>query len=633
MSTAQARNVGYAFIKALDNMYRAPQTLLSELDLFAEGHREQLRALNATAPEPVDMCAHDQIRRMTAECSDSAAICAWDGSLTYSELDDITNRLAHHLITLGVEPEVVVPLCFEKSIWAVIAMVSVVKAGGAVLFLDPSHPEERRQFIMNQVSAKFVLASSQHSGLFTSIINTLTINDGTIQGLPTCTGPPKSGVKPSSLMYVIFTSGSTGTPKGCMVEHRNFCSGVMYQQSLSITIHRGDRVLQLASYSFDVSIMETFTALMNGACVCIPDQAEVSNSLTSVINDMEATWAFLTPSLARVIDPADVKSMRSIVMGGEALSRTDVVRWADAVQLSNGYGPSECSIAATCNPNLTRRSDPTNIGSPMGGLCWVVDANNHDRLVPIGAVGELLVEGPIVARGYLKNAEKTAAVFIENPAWLEDQGALGSGIRRMYKTGDLVRQNPDGTISFVGRKDDQVKLRGQRLELGEIEHHLPTDTRIHHSMVLAPKNGPLKGRLVAVLTLKNITREEGKGITLVGRDQIHAAGVQLGELRVALADHVPAYMVPTTWIVLQSMPLTASGKLNRVAVKSWLEGMDMETNKRVNEAMVMEVEEVENTAPKSTAEVIIQKTYGQVLGMRPEEVSILDSHQKVQAKC
>jgi amino acid adenylation domain-containing protein/non-ribosomal peptide synthase protein (TIGR01720 family) len=624
MSVAQARNVGYAFTKALENLVHTPHSLLGELDLFAEDHREQVMTWNATMPALVDMCSHDEIMKRTAESPEATAISAWDGELTYGELDRITHNLAQSLASYGVGPEVVVPLCFEKSIWAVVAMISVVKAGGSLLFLDPSHPEERRQFIMHKVSASLVMASSQHSALFTSKINTLTINGDMIRDLPICNGPPKSNVKPSNLMYVIFTSGSTGTPKGCMVEHRNFCSGVVHQRVPSNTIKHGDRVLQLASYSFDVSIMETFTALMNGACVCIPHQATVASSLTSVINEMGITWAFLTPSLARVINPSDITGMRSIVLGGEAVSRADVAKWAGGVvQISNGYGPSECSIAATCNPTLTLQSDPNNIGGPMGGLCWVVEAANHDRLVPIGAVGELLIEGPIVARGYLKNAEKTAAVFVENPAWLKIEGL---SVRRMYKTGDLVRQNADGTINFVGRKDDQVKLRGQRIELGEIEHHVHSDPQVHHAMVLRISQGLLKGRLVAVLTLRNVEEEKEAigGIALLGKDQIAAAGVKLAELRDTLGDHVPGYMVPTTWVAIKRMPLTASGKLNRNVVKSWLDGMDSDTYTQVNEAMVAE-EETDNTEPKSPMESIIQKIYGQVLGISAEEVSNLES--------
>jgi acyl-coenzyme A synthetase/AMP-(fatty) acid ligase len=259
----------------------------------------------------------------------------------------------------------------------------------------------------------------------------------------------------------------------------------------------------------------------------------------------------------------------------------------------------------------------------MGGLCWVVEAANHDRLVPIGAVGELLVEGPIVARGYLKNAEKTAAVFVENLAWLKSEG---SSVRRMYKTGDLVRQNPDGTINFVGRKDDQVKLRGQRIELGDIEHHVHSAPQVHHSMVLRISNGLLKGRLVAVVTLRNVEegKEEAGGMALLRKDELAAAGVQLAELRDALGDHVPGYMVPTTWVALQRMPLTASGKLNRNVVKSWLDRMDSDTYAQVNAAMVAE-EETDNTEPKSAMESIVQKVYGQVLGVAADEVSTLDS--------
>lgn len=215
-----------------------------------------------------------------------------------------------------------------------------------------------------------------------------------------------------------------------------------------------------------MSILEIITALTVGACICVPNERAKSRGIATVINNFHINWAFLTPSVVKLIKPEDVPNLRTLILGGEALSTHDVETWAEHLQLVNGYGPSECSIAAAGNPHLTRTTDPANIGRAIGGVCWITEAQDHNRLAPIGTVGELLIEGPIVARGYLNNPEKTAEVFIENPAWVEK--VEGQPPRRLYKTGDLVHYNPDGTINFIGRKDNQVKVRGQRLELGKL---------------------------------------------------------------------------------------------------------------------------------------------------------------------
>ena len=181
-----------------------------------------------------------------------------------------------------------------------------------------------------------------------------------------------------------------------------------------------------------------------------------------LINDMAISWAFLTPSLAKTIKPSDIPNLKTLASGGEPLAKIDVETWAAHLQLINGYGPSECSIAATGNTHMTPDTNPANIGWPVGGLCWVVHADDHDKLLSIGDVGELLIEGPILTRGYLKNQAKTDEVFITRPAW-GPRTSVGE-VRRLYKTGDLAKFNPDGSIHFVGRKDTQVKLRGLRIE-------------------------------------------------------------------------------------------------------------------------------------------------------------------------
>ena len=569
-------------------------------------------------PEKKEVCAHEQIMQQVATYPEAPAICSWDGDFTYRKLNRLSNRLAHHLVSLGVGPEVIVPLCFEKSAWAIVAMLAVMKAGGAIVFLDASHPMSRIEEILQQVGAEFVLVSSRHSQLLASRITVHVINRDVVEHLPFRAGAPITNVKPTNVLYVIFTSGSTGTPKGCLVEHASFCSGVIYQRKFANFIQCTSRVLQLASYSFDVSILEIVSALMIGACICVPSQEAASSGIANIINDMEINWAFLTPSLVRIINPEDVPGMKTLVLGGEALSRIDVETWSEKLQLVNGYGPSECSIAATCNPSLDRNSDPANIGRPMGGLCWVVDPIDHNRLVPIGAVGELLVEGPILARGYLNNPEKTAAAFIRNPTWLQHEKS--DGPRRLYKTGDLVRNNPDGTIHFIGRKDTQVKLRGQRIELGDIEHHLYADSRIHHAMVIRTTTGCCKDRLVAVVTLKGIAPPEIQeaGISVVTRSQLDMAAIRVTDLRDTLMDHVPNYMVPTTWIVLHEIPLTISGKMNRMAVKTWVDKMDVETFQAINDLMV----EKSDPASATDMESKLQEAFSHVLDLPVDQVTM-----------
>lgn len=622
MSPEQAQHVAFAFRKALYNILLTPQDTVKSTNLFDVGHSQQVMEWNHAVPENKIICAHNEIMNNAAEYPDAPAICSWDGNLTYRELDEASNHLANHLVDLGVGPEVIVPLCFEKSLWAVISMISVIKAGGGIVFLDPSHPIERRQHVIDTVGAKMVLTSQDHSPLFTSTIETHIINSETLDDMTFRPQPPTTSVNPSNTLYVIFTSGSTGTPKGCVIEHQNFCSGVMYQKPYSNFIQRQSRVLQLASYTFDVSIMEIISALMVGACICMPSQEAIQGSLTKAINDMQATWAFLTPSLARILNPDEVSSMRTMVLGGEALSKTDIYTWAHKLQLVNGYGPSECSVAATCNPHINNETDPANIGRPMGSIAWVVEANDHNKLVPIGVSGELLLEGPILSRGYLNEPEKTAAAFIENPEFLANDGDIP---RRLYKTGDLVRNNPDGTIHFIGRKDTQVKVRGQRIELGEIEHHLYADDRINHAIVYQAKEGACKDRLVAILTLKSVAplqNPEAPSISLLNKAQLRASKVRIQDISDALSEHVPEYMVPTAWVLLNNIPLMVSGKLNRVAVQNWIHGMSQEELEAIMGVFEEDEEDVGNVPAVATSdvEVMVQEAFSKVLKLSLDQV-------------
>ena len=217
------------------------------------------------------------------------------------------------------------------------------------------------------------------------------------------------------------------------------------------------------------SITEIITTLVHGGCVCVPSAGERTGNLASAMTRMKVNWAFFTTSFLYTLSTESLPHLQTVVVGGEPISAEIFETWADKVCLIEGYGPAECCIYSTAAVNVKPSDSPTNIGRATSGNCWIVDAQDHNQLASIGSVGELLVEAPTLARGYLNEPTKTAAVFIENPTWATP---TASAPRRMYKTGDLVKYNPDGTLEFVGRKDTQVKLRGQRVELTLIEHHV-----------------------------------------------------------------------------------------------------------------------------------------------------------------
>lgn len=310
---------------------------------------------NQNVPSVIDECVHDLVHKQAKLRPHALAVDAHDGSWTYGELDDASNRLAHYLSQQGIRPEDVVPLCFEKSRWAIVAIIAVLKAGAAFVFLDPSHPVDRRQYITYEVEAKVIICSSSQAHLYDSEFPpTFILDQDGLETLPHQNAAPSSGVVPSNLLYIIFTSGSTGKPKGCLIENRAFLSGSI-RHAERAQIDHTTRILQLASYTFDVSMLEILTALVHGACICTPDMAMMANGPAFIVNEYQITWTFMTPSLVKLMAPSMVPTLKTLALGGEPLAKVDIETWADHVRLINGYGPSECSVAATGNIEITDR--------------------------------------------------------------------------------------------------------------------------------------------------------------------------------------------------------------------------------------------------------------------------------------
>jgi len=595
---------------------------LGDMETLSVQDKETILEWNSKPLDVVNRCIHHIIEeQVLLQPETTEAICSWDATFTYRELDRLASSLAHHLVQLGVGPEVMVPFCFEKSAWTIVAILAILKAGGAFVPLDPAHPVARLQGIVSDLKARVMLCSPQYQRLCETIVaQAVVVDRRTIEQLPI-----RRNVLPSpasnNAAYVIFTSGTTGKPKGTIVEHAAFCtSSAAYGPAMRIK--STSRALQFASYTFDASLIETLTVLTVGGCICIPSDQMRLNNITGVVNEMKVNWAILTPSFVQLIQPSAVPGLKTLVLGGEAMSQSHILTWSGKVNLINGYGPSECAVATLVNSDMSLTTDPANLGRAVGGCCWIADRHNHDRLAPIGSAGELLIEGPVLARGYLNNKEKTAEAFTQDLKWARGNGYPGNTLkRRMYKTGDLVKYASDGTMLFLGRKDTQVKLHGQRLELGEVEHHLKTDAAVQHALVTIPASGNCEKRLVAVLSLQDLaTPNPTPGrLHLVVQE---AAAFHLSGIRERLCDRLPAYMIPSKWVVLQELPLLPSGKLDRKQVMTWVEDMSDDTYRQISD---LGAGENSNRMPETGVERQLQSIFCHVLNLSSDQVGLNQS--------
>lgn len=544
---------------------------------------DQLKSWGDRLPPVVDRRVHDLFNDMCSRRPTAPAIHAWDGDLTYAELDRASSRLAGLLLQQGVKPDTFVAVCYEKSAWVAVAFLAILKAGAAFMLLDPEAPIERMQNMMEQTETSLVLCSPTYEDMVeTWDASAIVVSKDVITALPDFAGSFPD-VPSSSAAYIIFTSGTTGKPKGAVIEHRAYCSSAVAQMK-AFCVGPDSRFLQFASFMFDATMIEMVTPLLAGGCVCIPRRQDIISDMPRVVREMNINMAILTSSFIRTVTPEDVPSLKRLLQGGEPLSQKDVDVWANKVQLGNAYGPSECSVVASCLSNVTGTSEPSNIGYPTACAHWVTEPANMDRLVPIGAIGELLLEGPTLSRGYINNPAKTAEAFVRGLPWASQMGR--SLDTRFYATGDLVRLNSNGSVTFVGRKDTQIKIHGQRMELGEIQHHLTTINEIRHSIVLSPSEGPLSKRLVAVLELKDVSSPatSPQDISLIAPSLRSKATESIHRIRDLLTQRLPSYMIPSTWIVVQSMPTMISGKLNLPAVQSWVQNINDETYQEIHAA-------------------------------------------------
>ncbi|KAM3508998.1 hypothetical protein MY11210_006493 [Beauveria gryllotalpidicola] len=632
---AQARRILQVFANVLKQTVTSPDIVVADIVGISTEDVEQIQAWNNSVSPTVTECIHDMIHGHVVSQPESTAIDAWDGRLTYKELDEQSSLLSGILVGHGLRQEVFVPLCLEKSKWVAVAILAVVKAGGAFILLDPSHPTERLAWICKNAQAPIILCARNTAGLAAQLgcLHVIQVDGSNRQekALSLLTGVYQpSQTRPGNAICAIYTSGSTGAPKGVVIEHSALATQITSLGPLYDVNHRS-RIFQFASHAFDIAVSDYLFGLATGACICVPKEADSRDNLASAMRECRANWAFLTPSVARTLSPHAVPDLGVLVIGGESARAADFRTWSGALRLLYVYGPAECSIYSTVQPVSQPTASPVNVGRGVTGTCWLVEPNNPEKLVAIGAVGELLVEGPLVGRCYLGDENLSSSSFIPYPKWLQALRG-GKSVNRLYRTGDMLRYSPigDGSLEFVGRKDNQVKLHGQRMELAEIEHHvaqsfpMATDSIVE---IITPLGSTDQKILAAFIW--DATSTAGKhsvqSLSTLHEPNLFAGQSEAFRLKVSLAEaelrkSLPRFMIPSLWIPLAQFPLSRNGKADRRLIKGQaclLSRQELGIYQRIGSS--------NKRTPSTESEGRIHQLVADVLGLSARDVGMNDN--------
>ena len=634
-------------------------------EILGGAKSDKIREWNESLPSTVERCIHQMIEDQAQKQPDAQALCSAAGSLTYKALDAYATTIARKLSILGVEPDTYVALSFEHSIWAVVAMLGVLKAGAAFASIPPS-PSERVETILGQLNPAAILASPSRVGSLMQYSQpTVIVSEYSLAEYRVLDEGQSVQVKPNNLAYAVFTSGSTGVPKvsfylpgpspltkadviiikGAQIEHKQLCTYVT-QWARAAAIDSRSRVFQYSSYLFDVHISDIFTPLSVGGTVCVPSDDDrfkyvsscfshaqdhkffmtdlYSSNIGGAMQNMGVTHAMFVPSLLSTISPDDMnlETLRTLMMIGEKSPAHIVERWASipGLRVINAYGPAECTPVCSVLDMSLDVAVAGNIGRPMGASLWIVNPLDSEEPFTIGQEGELLIEGPLVGRGYMNDEKKTAAAFIPAPTWLKRFRNCAPA--RIYRTGDICRYTANGTIEYIGRNDLQVKIRGQRIEMGEVEYQLrralPETVDLAVEIATSATNHS-QSKLVAFICLKTLISQQLDSALADGvsksQDSIKALEDMVPDLKERLSQSLPESMVPSLFIAMDFIPRLHSAKTNRKSLRAIAINLPTSSNNLVRPEMRLPTSEVEEK---------LRQVWAETFGLDVQEIGMND---------
>ncbi|MBF9129511.1 amino acid adenylation domain-containing protein [Plantactinospora sp. S1510] len=561
------------FARVLERVAVEPGTRLSRIDVLDGPERSRVTVgWNDTARPIPPGTVLDLFADRVTRSPDTVAVRCGTEALTYGELEAQANRLARYLAAVGVGREDVVGLCLPRGVRLVVAIMSVWKSGAAYTYLDPDYPADRLGYLLADSGAVVVLgAAGTLAGVSLGTARPVVLDGGSVAAIAAESAEsPGTPVDPRQVAYVTYTSGSTGRPKGVAVAHGGLVNLAQAMRP-RLGVSEGVVALQFASFSFDASVFDVVVVLAAGGTLAIAtdDERGDPDTLVEMIRSADVRVASVVPTLLGVLDPAAVPGVTNWVVGAERLTAALASRWATPGRLCNTYGPTEATVMTTAgvvDAGIRPDDAAPSIGRPIDNArMYVLDGLLQP--VPVGVTGELYIAGPGLARGYVGRPGRTGGSFVACP--------FGGPGERMYRTGDLVRWAPDGQVLFVGRADAQVKIRGFRVEPGEVEAALAAHPAVGQIAVLAREDRPGERCLVAYVVPAD------------------GGAVDPGMLRDFAADRLPDYMLPTV-MVLEGLPVTTNGKLDRAALPALSRPVDR--------------------GPRTDAERAVHRIWSEVLG-------------------
>ncbi|HEY9694287.1 MAG TPA: amino acid adenylation domain-containing protein [Oculatellaceae cyanobacterium] len=554
-------------------------------------------------------CFPQLFEQQVEKTPNAIALVFENQQLTYRELNNQANQIAHYLQKLGVVPEVIVGICLERSLEMIIGLLGILKAGGAYLPLDPNYPHERLKFMIEDANLSFLITHSSLTPLKKGgwgdrqQISIVCLDKKQNLFTKYSQNNPNNTIFPENLAYVIYTSGSTGKPKGVLIQHQGLCNLIEAQIEI-FKLQPSNRILQFASLNFDASIFEIVMALRNGATLYLAKKEVLlpGKELIKLLRDRKITHATLPPAVLSVLPQAELPTLQTIICAGEACSQDIIKYWATGRRFFNAYGVTEATVWSTV-AEIKNDSEKLTIGqSILNNETYILDT--YLQPVPIGISGELYLGGEGIARGYLNRPDLTAEKFIPHP-FSNKQGA------RIYKTGDLARYLQDGNIEYLGRIDHQVKIRGFRIELGEIETLLRQHPEVGEVVAIATEDTTNKRIVAYIIPNTQILQSSFTKLSKpLNSDQEKLWGYISKELRQFLKEKLPEYMIPSAFIMLDTLPLTPNGKLDR---------RKLPTPQNFNHSF----NDKNFVLPRTATEVTLAKIWTEILNL--ERVSIHDN--------
>ncbi|WP_459209686.1 non-ribosomal peptide synthase/polyketide synthase [Aquimarina rhabdastrellae] len=563
--------IGNHLINTLQSFIRENSTFETINYLSKAEQQEILYGFNTfSKPIATQQSVLELFKEQVIARPDAIALVFENQQLTYKELDEKTAIWASYLLEQGLQKEELVPVFIERSLEMCIAVLAIIKAGGAYVPIDVTYPQDRINFILEDTSANFVITQNELQQRFeNNSVTTITVES--IPETQSATALPQ--IEGTQLLYVIYTSGTTGKPKGVLCEHQSMVN-LALNHIEAVNINETSTTLQFASVAFDAFGFEIYPVIASGGKLVVTTEETIKSieGLSTLLKEHKVTNTFLPPSYQTALKD-HLSTLETIVSGGEAL-QVDTARYLQqqGIRMINAYGPTESTICSSMSDDPIAADGAITIGKPLDNVpTYILDANRQP--VPVGVVGELCLGGIQTTRGYLNRPELSEEKFINNP--------FISG-ERLYRTGDLAKWYPDGSIAYIGRIDHQVKLRGYRIELGEIETAIERIAAIEQAVVLVKEDQHQNKRLVAYITKKSeITHTE---------------------IETILAQELPSYMVPKTYVVLELFPLTSNGKIDR---------------KHLPEPQESDLKTETYIAPSNDKEVILSKIWEELLGVKP----------------